>query len=109
MLNPFDLAILIIGLLFLIGMVTFVAGVFILAFRTSSTDVKTLAAQTARLAQKGLAEEVAGLVGNATSLVDAMNQLVRTTRGVGIFLMIMGVLMMGVACWLAIMIYKLKP
>jgi hypothetical protein len=109
MLNPFDLAILIIGLLFLIGMVTFIAGVLILAFRTSSSDVKALAAQTARLAQKGLAEEVAGLVGNATSLVDAMNQLVRTTRGVGIFLMVMGMLMMGVACWLAIMIYKLKP
>jgi len=109
MMNPFDLAVLIISLLFLIGMGTFIFGVFILAFRASSNDIKTLAAQTTRLAQKGLAEEVAGLVGNATSLVDAMNQLVRTTRGVGIFLMVMGMLMMGVACWLAIMIYRLKP
>jgi hypothetical protein len=109
MLTPFNLAFFIIAMLFLLGMITFTAGVLILAFRASSTDVKTLAAQTARLAQKGLAEEVAGLVGNASDLVDAMNQLVRTTRGVGIFLTAMGMFMMGVACWLAIQIYEIKP
>jgi hypothetical protein len=109
MLTPFNLAVLIIGLLFLLGMITFAAGVLILAFRTSSTDVKTLAAQTARLAQKGIAEEVAGLVGNASDLVDAMNQLVKTNRGVGIFLTAMGMLMMGLACWLAIQIYEINP
>jgi hypothetical protein len=109
MLNSFNLAIFIIGTLFLLGMVTFIAGVFILAFRASSSDVKALAIQTARLAQKGLAEDVAGLIGNATSLVDAMDQLVRTTRGIGIFLTIMGMLMMGVACWLAIKVYQIKP
>lgn len=109
MLTPFNLAILVVGLLFLLGMLTFIAGVLILAFRASSSDIKTLAMQTARLAQKGLAEDVAGLVGNATDLVDAMSQLVRTTRGVGIFLTIMGMLMMGLACWLAIQIYQLAP
>jgi hypothetical protein len=108
MLNQFNLAVFIIGMLFLLGMITFIVGVLILAFRASSSDVKALAAQTARLAQKGLAEEVAGLVGNATSLVDAMDQLVRTTRGVGIFLAAIGMLMMGVACWLAIQIYQIK-
>lgn len=109
MLTPFNLAVLIIGLLFFLGMLTFAAGVLILAFRASSSDLKTLASQTARLAQKGLAEDVAGLVGNASNLVDAMNQLVRTTRGVGIFLTIMGMLMMGLACWLAIQIYEITP
>ena len=107
--TPFNLAVFIIGILFVLGMITFAAGVLILAFRASSSDVKTLAAQTARLAQKGLAEEVAGLVGNASNLVDAMNQLVRTTRGVGIFLTVTGMLMMGLACWLAIQIYQLQP
>jgi hypothetical protein len=107
--TPFNLAVLIIGMLFLLGMITFIAGILILAFRASSGDVKMLVTQTARLAQKGLAEDVAGLVGNASNLVDAMNQLVRTTRGVGIFLTIMGTAMMGIACWLAIQIYEINP
>jgi hypothetical protein len=98
-----------VGLLFLLGLLTFIAGVLILVFRTSSSEVKALATQTARLAQKGLAEEVAGLVGNATTLVDAMDQLVRTTRGIGIFLTVLGLLMMGIACWLAIQIYQIRP
>jgi formate hydrogenlyase subunit 3/multisubunit Na+/H+ antiporter MnhD subunit len=109
MLTPFNLAVFIIGMLFILGMITFAAGVLIIVFRTSSTDVKSLAAQTARLAQKGLAEEVSGLVGNASDLVDAMNQLVRTTRGVGIFLMVIGMAMMGLACWLAIQVYQINP
>ena len=62
---------------------------FDFGFRTSSSEVKALATQTARLAQKGIAEEVAGLVGNASTLVDAMDQLVRTTRGIGIFLTVL--------------------
>lgn len=109
MLTSFTLAAFVIGLLFLVGMATFAAGIYIMAFRAAGSDVKALVAQTARLVQKGLAEEIAGLVGNATDLVDAMNQLVRTTRGVGIFLTIVGMFMMGLACWLAIQIYQVKP
>ncbi len=109
MLTTFNLAVFIIGLLFLLGMGTFICGILILAFRASSSDVKSLASQTAKLAQKGIAEDVAGLVGNASDLVDAMSQLVRTTRGVGIFLTVIGVIMMGAACWLAIQIYEINP
>ena len=109
MLTPLNLVMFFVGLLFLLGLLTFIAGVLILVFRTSSSEVKALATQTARLAQKGLAEEVAGLVGNATTLVDAMDQLVRTTRGIGIFLTVLGLLMMGIACWLAIQIYQIRP
>lgn len=109
MLTPYNLIVLIVGMLFLLGVLTFIAGILILVFRTTSNDVKVIANQTARLAQKGLAEEVAGLVGNATNLVDAINQLVRTTRGVGIFLTTLGLLMMGAACWVAVQIYQVQP
>jgi hypothetical protein len=51
-----------------------------------------------------VAEEVAGLVGNASSLLEAVNQLTRTTAGVGVFLATMGLLLMGSACWLALRI-----
>ncbi len=109
MLTPYNLVVFIVGVLFLVGLVTFVAGILTLTLRTStSSDVKTLAAQTARLAQKGIAEEVAGLVGNASQLLDAMNQMVRTTRGVGMFLTILGLIIMAFACWIAIQVYKMQ-
>lgn len=93
--------------LFFSGMVTFLIGVSILAFRASSNDIKTLAAQTAKLAQKGIAEDISGLVGNAANLIEAMNQLVRTTRGIGIFLIVAGLVMMGGACWIALVIFRI--
>ena len=109
MLTPFTLIIIIIATIFLLGLFTFMAGLLILAFRAASGDVKTLAVQTSRLAQKGLVDEMSGLVGNASDLLDAMNQLVRTTRGIGMFLTILGLLLMGAAAWLAIQVYRVKP
>ncbi len=106
--NPFTIVIMVIGLVFIIGMVTFIAGVLVLTFRSASGDVKNLASQTARLAQKGLVDEMSGLVGNASTLVDAMSQLVRTTRGIGIFLCVLGAILMGFACYLALQVYKMN-
>ncbi len=109
MLTPYNLIVFIVGVLFLVGLATFIAGILTLTLRSaSSSDVKAIAAQTARLAQKGMAEEVAGLVGNASQLLDAMNQLVRTTRGVGMFLTILGMIIMAFASWVAILVYKLQ-
>jgi hypothetical protein len=78
----------------LLGVISIGAGIITLITRVSGKEVHTIAAQTARLAQKGLAEEIAGLVGNASSLMDAMNQLVRTSAGIGIFLVLFGFLML---------------
>ena len=104
--NPLSLMLIIVVALFFLGMATFIGGVIILAFRTSNSDIKSLAAQTTRLAQKGIAEEVAGLVGNASALLEATNQMVRTTTGVGIFLAMLGLLLMGASCWLALQILQ---
>ena len=106
MLTSYTLIIYLDAMLFLLGMVSFIVGILILAFRTAGPEVKNLATQTARLAQKGLAEDVAGLVGNASNLLEALNQLLRTTRGVGMFLMLLGMLLMGLACWFAVQIFQ---
>lgn len=90
--------------MFLLGAVTFLIGMSILARRAAGREVQALTTQTTRLAQKGMAEDVAGLVGNATSLLDAMNQLVVTTAGIGVFLTLLGLLLTGIACWLALQI-----
>ena len=47
-----------------------------------------------------LAEEVAGLVGNASALLNATNELIRTSAGIGVFLTLLGVGLMVAASWL---------
>ncbi len=101
----FQILLIMVSVLFSMGLASTITGIVVLTTRATGRDLHTLATQTARLAQKGLAEEVAGLVGNATSLLDAMNQLIRTAAGVGVFLTIFGVVVMVAAAWLALKIY----
>ena len=88
-------------LMLVMGVISLAAGILVLVFRVSGKDVHTLANQTVRLAQKGIADEVSGLVGNASSLLDALNQLVKTTTGVGVFLIIVGFILFAGAFYLA--------
>jgi hypothetical protein len=108
-LNPFDVLLVMTITLFILGVGTFLAGILIVALRSPSNDIKVIANQTAQLAQKGIAEDVAGLVGNASTLLDALNQLTRTTSGIGAFLAILGLIVMALACWITILIYKMLP
>jgi hypothetical protein len=90
--------------LFLLGIITLIIGIFVLIARSAGKEVRTLATQTAQLAKKGLAEDVAGLVGNASALLTATNELVRTSAGIGVFLAILGFALMSVASWLVLRI-----
>jgi hypothetical protein len=107
-LTPYNLLLMMAVALFVLGLVTFITGVVILAIRAPGRDMQTLATQTTRLAQKGIAEDVAGLVGNASALLDAMQQLSRTATGVGVFLALLGVLLMGSACSIAIYVFRMR-
>lgn len=89
-----------VGLL-VMGMISMLSGILVLVFRVSGKDVHTIASQTVRLAQKGVAEDVAGLVGNASALLDAVNQLVRTTTGVGVFLILVSFVLYVASFFLA--------
>jgi hypothetical protein len=91
--------------LFVLGLGTTITGIIILATRALGSDIRTLAIQSTRLAQKGLAEDVVGLVGNASAILDSVNQLVRTTAGVGVFLTIIGLVLMVASGWLTLQIY----
>jgi hypothetical protein len=88
--------------LFIFGGISLSTGLFILVVRSTGKEVRTLANQTTQLAKKGIAEDVAGLVGNASTLLSATNELIRTTAGIGVFLAILGFLLMVVAAWLAL-------
>ena len=88
--------------LFLFGAISLSIGIYILVARSAGKEVRALADQTAQLAKKGLAQEVAGLVGNASSLLSATNELVRTNAGVGVFLSILGFILMVASSWLVL-------
>ena len=82
-------------ILFCLGGLSLLAGIIVLLSRTMNKDIRTLATQTNRLAQKGIIDGVAGLVGNASSLLDATNQLVRTSTGIGVFLVFTSFILIG--------------
>ncbi len=87
--------------LFVLGIVSMGAGVFILVTKViMGDDLKVIAQQTAKIAQKGISEDVAGLVGNASSLIESLNQLVKTTSGIGIFLILAGFLLVLTAYYI---------
>ncbi len=88
-----------------LGILLLIIGVVILISRVLGGEVKQIAEQTARLAQKGIAEEIAGLVGNASTLVESLNQLVRTAAGVGVFLIVIGLLLMAAAYGLVLQVH----
>jgi hypothetical protein len=88
--------------LFAMGTISFVAGVFILVTKVMNKDIQTIAKQTAKLAQKGITEDISGIVGNASALVDALNQMVKTATGIAAFLIIIGIMMILAAYMVAL-------
>ncbi|MEE9513198.1 MAG: hypothetical protein V3V46_03885, partial [Anaerolineales bacterium] len=78
-----DVQILIAASIFILGFLLVLIGALVLVSRGYSREVRALAAHTARLGQKGIAQEVTGLVNSATELVASLNSLVRTASGIG--------------------------
>ncbi len=74
-LDIFDIKLLMVMGLFILGAITLLVGIILLITRSAGKEVRSLATQTAKLARKGIAEDVSGLVGNASSLLSATNEL----------------------------------
>jgi len=91
-------------ILFILGIACTITGIIILTIRVSGGDLRTLAMQTTRLAQKGMADDIAGLVGNASNLLADLNDMVRTTAGIGVFITVIGIILMIAASLLALRI-----
>lgn len=84
-------------IVFFVGVVVLLAGIIILIVQASGKNVKTVSESVSKLAQRGIAEDVAGLVGNASSLMNSMNDMVRSSSGIGITLVITGGALMAAA------------
>lgn len=92
------------ALLFFIGVFCLIMGIFVLLTRAMSKDMRALSAHTAKLARKGIAEDLSGLVGNASTLMAALSQMVRTAAGVGIFLTTIGMGLMAAGYWILLQV-----
>ena len=76
--------------LFGLGTIMVLFGLGILAKKAFGTEVQALADTTSKLAQKGIADDIAGLVGNASALMYALQEMIKTARGIGVFLILTG-------------------
>lgn len=82
--------------LLVVGVVILGTGVYTLIQKVLGKELNTIADQTAKIAQKGVTDEISGLVGNARALIEVLNEMVKTTTGIGVFLVILGaVLLVG--------------
>mgnify|MGYP001004885653 FL=1 len=81
-----------IGLL-IIGGLGLISGIAVLISNVFSKDIQTVQEQAAKLAKKGVTEDISGALGNASFLLREMNTMVETGRGIGMFLVIVGVLL----------------
>ena len=91
--------------LFIMGIISIGAGLFILVTKVFNGDLKTIANETAKMAQKGISDDMSGLVGNASVLIDALNQMVKTASGVALFMIIIGFVQIIAAYYLVQQIF----
>jgi len=91
--------------LFIMGLIGIGVGLFILVTKVFGGDLKIIANQTEKIAEKGIAEDMAGLVGNASVLIDALQQMVKTASGVAIFMIIIGFAQILAAYFLVVQIH----
>jgi hypothetical protein len=94
-----DLQILIAASTFVLGTLSVLVGIFVLISRGNNSQIRALATHTARMAKKGLSEELTGLLTSASDLAAALSQLVRTAAGIGIFLITFGLAMIAASYW----------
>jgi hypothetical protein len=104
LINQSDTLLVMAAALFFLGMCILTMGMFVLVTRTMNKDLRNISAQTAKMVQKGIAEDMAGLVGNASALLDGVSNLVKTAAGVGIFLTAIGLGMMAAGYWVVLQV-----
>jgi hypothetical protein len=87
--------------LFLLGLSSCVAGLWTILSRQYQQALKRISAQSAKVSSKAVTEAgLAPLIQSMSSLVGAINQLIRTSVGVGVFLCLAGVVLCVVAFWM---------
>jgi len=96
---------LVMGLAFFpMGLFSIGAGLYILIAGPYRQEAKILAEQSARISQKGLTGDISLVTQSATALVESVNNLIRTSSGNAIVLVVVGALCEAAAYWLLIVL-----
>ncbi len=81
------------ALLVLIGFVSLIFGLTVLAKKALSKELDEVTSEAAKLAKKGLLNDVGSSLQSASFLVKEMTELIKTARGVGLTLIIIGIVL----------------
>ena len=88
-------------ILFLIGVVASISGLWIVMAKEYHSAMRQLANQSIRISGRAVTQDaVAPVIDSAARLVEAISQLIRTAAGIGAFLCIVGVGICVVAFWM---------
>ena len=99
--TAFEFQITMASILFLLGLIVLAISIFILTRQAVGKDIRTIANQTTNLAEKGITENIAGLVGNASSLINALHDLSKSNTGIGVFLVFLGIALLTTAYFIS--------
>lgn len=83
------------ALLVLIGFVSLIFGLIILAKKALSKEIDEVTAEATKLAKKGLLNDIGSSLQSASFLVKEMTELIKTTRGIGLTLIIIGIVLVS--------------
>ena len=83
------------ALLVVIGFVSIIIGLVVLAKKALSKDLEEVTSEAAKLARKGLLTDVGSSLQSASFLVKEMTELLKTTRGIGLTMVIIGIMLLG--------------
>lgn len=87
--------------LFALGIIVMIISIFILTRQAIGRNIQTIAAQTTKLAEKGITENIAGLVGNASALINALHDLSKSNTGIGVFMVFLGITLLSTAYFIS--------
>lgn len=99
--NAYEFQVTMASVLFALGLIVMVISIVILTRQAFRKDIQTIANQTTKLAEKGITENLSGLVGNASSLINALHDLAKTNTGIGVFLVFLGIVLLTTAYFIS--------
>ncbi len=91
--------------MFLLGLCSCVAGLWTILSRQYQKMLKSISAHSARVSSKAITDAgLAPLIEAMSGLVEAIDKLVRTSIGVGVFLCLAGVVLCLASFWMLSML-----
>ena len=83
------------ALLVIIGFISLIIGLVVLAKKALSKDLDEITTEATKLAKKGLLTDVGNSMQSASFLVKEMTELLKTTRGIGLTMIIIGIVLLA--------------